>query len=610
MHLLELATVFLLSAVVLVPLFQRLKLGGVLGYLAAGMLLGPWGLNIVPDAENTLSFAEFGVALLLFLVGLELEPARLWSMRRLVFGFGGAQVGATGLVLGGVALWLGLTWQAALVAGFGLAMSSTALVLTSLGERGQLGANHGREIFAVLLFQDIVVIPLLALLPLLAYASVKDAVSWTVAAKAIAAIAAFVIAGRVLVRPVLKFIARHSSAEVFTAAALLLVVGSAVIMERLGVTMSLGAFLAGLLLADSEFRHELEADIEPFKGLLLGLFFMTVGMEANLTLARDAPLKLVALAVGFMAIKCAVVYGIALAARFPRDERQRVAVALSQGGEFAFVLFAGAATFGILETGTHQLLVMVVTISMVLATPVMSLHEWALAKWTAHNVAADYDRIDAATAPVIIAGFGRFGQIVSRVLRMADIPFVALDANYAQVDFVRRFGNRIYYGDASRLELLQAAKAGDAKLFVLAIDDVEASVKTASVVRRHFPQLDVLARARNRVHYFRLRDLGVKNIWRETFPASLEVAHQALLKLGFSVAAAQRAVTLFKEHDLEQLEAQYAVHHDEAQLVQTTQQAVAQLRELFEADVARRPRGFPDPLHSNEPENTEAATPE
>ncbi|MGZ5228609.1 MAG: monovalent cation:proton antiporter-2 (CPA2) family protein, partial [Burkholderiales bacterium] len=271
MHLLELATVFLLSAVVLVPLFQRLKLGGVLGYLAAGMLLGPWGLNVVPDAENTLSFAEFGIALLLFLVGLELEPARLWSMRRLVFGLGGAQVGVTALVLGVLAFWLGLTWQAALVAGFGLAMSSTALVLTSLAERGQLGANHGREVFAVLLFQDIVVIPLLALLPLLAYASVKDAVSWTVAAKAIAAIVAFVVAGRVLVRPVLKFIARHSSAEVFTAAALLLVVGSAVIMERIGVTMSLGAFLAGLLLADSEFRHELEAQIQPFEGLLLGL---------------------------------------------------------------------------------------------------------------------------------------------------------------------------------------------------------------------------------------------------------------------------------------------------------------------------------------------------
>jgi monovalent cation:proton antiporter-2 (CPA2) family protein len=588
MHLLEVATIFLLSAVLLVPLFQRFKLGAVLGYLAAGMLLGPWGFGVVPDAENTLSFAEFGIALLLFLVGLELEPARLWSMRRLVFGLGGAQVGLTALVLGLASVWLGLAWQAALVAGFGMAMSSTALVLTALAERGQLGSNHGREAFAVLLFQDIVVIPLLALLPLLAYASMKDAVSWTVAAKAVAAIAVFIVAGRVLVRPALKFIARHSTSEVFTAAALLLVVGAAVIMERLGISMSLGAFLAGLLLADSEFRHELEADIEPFKGLLLGLFFMTVGMTANLTLAREMPLVLLGLAVALMAVKFAVVYAITRAARLPDGEGQRLAVALAQGGEFAFVLFGAAAAVGILDDPTRERLVLVVTISMVLAVPVMGLHERILARWTARQVSREYDTIDAAPAPVIIAGFGRFGQIVSRVLRMADIPFTALDASYAQVDFVRRFGNRIYYGDASRLELLHAAKAGDAKLFVLAIDDVEASVKTAGMVRKHFPQLEIVARARNRVHYFRLRDLGITRIYRETFPASLEAAHASLLNLGFEEDAAAQAVAIFKEHDEAQLEAQYAVHHDEAQLVQTARQAADQLRELFETDVARR----------------------
>src|SRR4051812_6587615 len=308
MHLLEVATIFLLSAVVLVPLFQRLKLGAVLGYLVAGMVLGPWGLGVVPDAENTLSFAEFGIALLLFLVGLELEPARLWSMRRLVFGFGAAQVALSALSVALLAAWLGLSWHAAIVAAFGIAMSSTALVLTSLAERGQLSTPHGRGAFAVLLFQDLAVIPLLALLPLLAYASMKDAVSWTVAAKALAAIAVFIVGGRIAVRPVLKYIARHSSPEVFTAASLLLVVGAAVIMERLGLSMSLGAFLAGLLLADSEFRHELEADIEPFKGLLLGLFFMTVGMSANLTLAREIPLLLLGLALGLMAVKFAVIY--------------------------------------------------------------------------------------------------------------------------------------------------------------------------------------------------------------------------------------------------------------------------------------------------------------
>jgi monovalent cation:proton antiporter-2 (CPA2) family protein len=588
MHLLEVATIFLISAVVLVPLFQRFKLGAVLGYLAAGMVLGPWGLGIVADAERTLGFAEFGIALLLFLVGLELEPARLWSMRKLVFGLGSAQVGITALVLTPIALWLGLSWHAAIVAAFGVAMSSTALVLTSLAERGQVNAPHGRAAFAVLLFQDLAVIPLLTLVPLLAYASVKDAVSWTIAAKAIAAIVVFIVAGRIAVRPVLKYIARHSSSEIFTAASLLLVVGSAVIMERLGISISLGAFLAGLLLADSEFRHELQADIEPFKGLLLGLFFMTVGMRANLTLAAEIPLLLVALALGLMAVKFAVLYAISFAAKLGNSEGQRLAVALAQGGEFAFVLFGAAAGVGIFEAATEELLLLVVTVSMIFAAPLMGLHERLLAMVEARRIMTDYDTIDSPPAPVIIAGFGRFGQIVSRVLRMAGIPFTALDASYAQVDFVRRFGNRIYYGDASRLELLHAAHAADAKLFVLSIDDVEASIKTARMVRSHFPQLPIVARARNRVHYFRLRDLGVTHIFRETFPASLEAAETSLRNLGFDAAAAAHAVAIFRQHDEEQLVAQYGVHHDEAQLVQTARQAADQLRELFEADVAQR----------------------
>jgi glutathione-regulated potassium-efflux system ancillary protein KefC/glutathione-regulated potassium-efflux system protein KefB len=598
MHILELTAIFLLAVVVLVPLFQRLKLGGVLGYLAAGMLLGPWGLGLVTETENMQDLAELGIALLLFLVGLELEPARLWSMRRLVFALGGAQVFLSALVLGLAAAWLGLAWQAALVAGFGLAMSSTALVLSSLAERGQMGSTHGREAFAVLLFQDIIVIPLLALLPLLAFASLEDAVSWTEAAKTVGAIVVFVIIGRILVRPALKYIAHHGTSEVFTAAALLLVIGAAVIMEQLGVSISLGAFLAGLLLADSEFRHELEADIEPFKGLLLGLFFMTVGMGANLTLVKDAPLMLLGLAIGFSLIKVAVVFAIATAARMGGNHGQRLAVALGQGGEFAFVLFGGAAAVGVLSADTRELLVMVVTISMVLAVPVMTLHERLLALSTARTVKADYDRIDAPPSPVIIAGYGRFGQIVSRVLRMCGIAFTALEVNQAQVDFVRRFGNRIYYGDASRLELLHAAKAQDAKLFVLAIGNVEASIKTATVVRKHFPQLEIVARARNRVHYFRLRDLGVRVIHRDTFPASLDAAHEALVRLGFSAPRAQHAVKLFRQHDEALLEAQYAVHHDEGQLAQTAQQAAIQLRQLFEADVAQQPD-----LHSDQSES-------
>ena len=588
MHLLEQVAIFLLTAVLLVPLFQHLQLGAVLGYLAAGMLIGPWGLGMIGAVDSTLQFAEFGVVLLLFLIGLELDPARLWTLRRPVFGLGGAQVALTGIVLGLGAMAFGLGWQAALIAGLGCAMSSTALVISSLSERGQLATRHGRETFAVLLFQDLAVIPLLALLPLLATSRDEFAAGGNLiaAVKGVIAIGVVIAGSRLVVRPALRFIAGHSSREVFTAAALLLVVGAALLMEKIGLSMSLGAFLAGVLLADSEFRHELEADIEPFKGLLLGLFFMAVGMSANLTLLRTIPLTVCGLAVALMLVKFLLMYAIARASGAPNESAQRLAVALSQGGEFAFVLFSSAAVLGVFDRATTELLVMAVTLSMLLAPFVFALHERLVTRWIENRSGPEYDTIDGPGNPVIIAGFGRFGQIVARVLRMADIAFTALEANYQQVDFVRRFGNKIYFGDASRLELLQAAKASEARLFVLAIDDVEASVKTAALLRRHFPDLPILARARNRNHYFRLRDLGIRLIYRETFLSSLEVAHQALLRLGFGVAAAERAITLFKQHDEAQLEVQHAIHQDEAILIQTVQQAADQVKEVFEADTA------------------------
>jgi len=586
MHLLEQAAVFLLTAVLMVPLFQRLKLGAVLGYLAAGMVIGPWGLGVVSEMPSTLQFAEFAVVLLLFLIGLELDPARLWALRRTVFGLGGAQVALTGAALGTVALLAGLSWQAALIAGLGCAMSSTALVISSLAERGQLIARHGREAFAILLFQDLAVIPLLALLPLLGGEHAQGGANGMAALKGIIAIGIVIAGSRIIVRPALKFIARHSSREVFTAAALLLVVGTSLVMEKIGLSMSLGAFLAGVLLADSEFRHELEADIEPFKGLLLGLFFMAVGMSANLGLLLTAPLLVCGLAFGLMAAKFAVMYTIGRAIKAPNDSAQRLAISLAQGGEFAFVLFSAAGALGVIDTRVNEVLVMAVTLSMLLAPFAFVAHEKLLERWLARRSEPEYDSIDGPGNPVIIAGYGRFGQIVSRVLRMCGIATTALEASYQQVDFVRKFGNKIYYGDASRLDLLHAAKTGDAKLFVLAIDDVEASVKTAALVRKHFPNLPILARARNRVHYFRLRNLGIKTIYRETFLSSLEVAYQALLRTGLGVSAAQRAVALFKNHDETQLEAQYAIQHDEAQLIQTAQQAAAQLQELFEADAA------------------------
>jgi monovalent cation:proton antiporter-2 (CPA2) family protein len=584
MQLLEQIAIFLLTAVLIVPIFQRLKLGAVLGYLAAGMIIGPWGLGVISAVESTLQFSEFGVVLLLFLIGLELEPRRLWTLRNSVFGLGGAQVAATGGVIGMLALAAGFAWQAALIIGLGCAMSSTALVMSSLAERGQLLTRYGRESFAILLFQDLAVIPLLAILPLLAAVQGHDGNRWLATAKGIAVIAVFVAGSRLLIRPALKFIAINRSREVFTAAALLLVIGTALIMERIGLSMSLGAFLAGVLLADSEFRHELEADIEPFKGLLLGLFFMAVGMSANLTLVWSEPLTLFGLAAAMMLIKFAVMYVISRATGASNDSAQRLAVALAQGGEFAFVLFAAATGLGIFELETSQLLIMAVTISLLLAPLLMVAHDRLITRWLDRTSIPEYDVIDGPGNPVIIAGFGRVGQIVSRVLRMCGIPFTALEVNYQQVDFVRRFGSKIYFGDATRLDLLLSANTGKAKLFVLAIDDIEASLKTAALVRQHFPDLPILARARNRTHFFQLRDLGIRMIYRETFLTSIAVAQQALLNLGFTAAAAERAATLFRQHDEELIEIQHAVHHDEEQLIQNVQLATEQLKSLFEAD--------------------------
>ncbi len=585
MTFLEQAAVFLGTAVIVVPLFRRLKLGAVLGYLAAGAIIGPWGFGLIPHAEATLDFAELGVVLLLFLVGLELEPSRLWALRQPVFGLGGAQVLVTGLALTGIALWFGLSWQAAIVVGFGLAMSSTAIVLAWLGERGELSSPSGRRAFAILLFQDLAVIPLIALLPLLGPDKASGAIGWVVAAKGVAAIAFVIVASRLLIRPLLKVVARFGGREVFTAAALLVVTGAALLMEVIGLSMSLGAFLAGVLLADSEFRHELEADVEPFKGMLLGLFFMAVGMSANLDLFSVRPLAVLGVAIGLLLVKTVLLYGLARGSGTDNEDAQRIAVLLAQGGEFAFVLFLAARTEGILPAETAQFLVLAVTISMLFAPISFVVHERLLERWLERKKPPEFDLIEGPGNPVIIAGYGRYGQIVSRVLHMAGIPFTALEVSYQQVDFVRRFGGKVYYGDASRLELLESAKTRDAKLLVLAIDDVEASVKTASVVRKHFPNLPILARARNRVHYYRLRDLDIAAIERETFLSSLQTARQALEKLGLDPARAARAVGLFREHDEQRLDVQYAVRQDEAQLIQTAAQAAEQLQELFESDV-------------------------
>jgi glutathione-regulated potassium-efflux system ancillary protein KefC/glutathione-regulated potassium-efflux system protein KefB len=587
MSLLAQAAIFLAAAVLAVPLFRRLKLGAVLGYLAAGVIIGPWALRLVTDVESILHFAELGVVLLLFVIGLELQPSRLWVLRKAVFGLGGAQVALTGAVLAAIALALGQSWQSALVMGLGLAMSSTAFVLQLLAERRQLTARHGRSAFAILLFQDLSVIPLLALIPLLSSAPAvqQSGNPWLAAGQAVAVIAAVILGGRVLLRPVLRVIAESRIQEIFTAAALLVVIGVSLLMVGVGLSMSLGAFLAGVLLADSEYRHELEANIEPFKGLLLGLFFISVGMAADVGQVLDRPLLVLAGVIGLMGVKAAVLYVLGRLSRHSAESSRALAASLCQGGEFAFVLFALAEGSQVMDRGLVDLLVVVVTLSMA-ATPLALLATDIIGRrLRAREPAKPFDTIDAEEQPpVIIAGFGRVGQIVSRILLARGIPITALDIDPAQVETVRQFGRKVYYGDASRLDLLQAAGTEKAKLFVLAVDNVEKSLLIAETLKKHFPHVKVFARARNRFHAYRLMDIGVEYIMRETLLSSLQMAEEVLQALGAPAWQAREIAERFRLHDERILQMQHAVYHDETQLRQTSREAMQELDALLRGD--------------------------
>ena len=582
---LDQTAILLAAAVLTVSVFRFLRLSSILGYIAAGLIIGPWGLNLIGDIGNITRVSEFGVVLLLFVIGLELQPTRLWVMRRLVFGLGTAQVLVCTLALAALAYALGQTPVAAAVVGFGLSLSSTPLVLQLLAERKQLHAQHGRAAFGILLFQDLAVLPVLAVLPLLGAqggAQTAQAAWWAGLLKLLAVIG-IVVGGRLLLRPALRVVARVQVGEVFTAAALLTVIATALLANAAGLSGSLGAFLAGVLLADSEFRHELEADLEPFKGLLLGLFFISVGMRANLDLlALELPTLLLVTA-GFLGVKIAVVRVLGGLAGQKRDSAWRLAFALPAGGEFAFVLFILAARQQLLDARTADLLVLAVTLSMMLGPLLLIVYEAFATRWLLPPQ-RPYDAIDAHETPVIIAGFGRFGQIVGRVLRVKGIPFTALDSSQTHVDFVRRFGNEVYYGDASRLDLLRAAGAASARFLVLAIDDTEASTRTAVLVREQFPHLRIFARARSRQHVFALMDAGVENIVRETYGSSLELATSILEALGETPAAAREAVRRFRAHDEATLAKQYAVKEDDIKFLATSREAAQQLEKLFESD--------------------------
>jgi glutathione-regulated potassium-efflux system ancillary protein KefC len=578
--------IFLAAAVLAVPLFKRLGLGSVLGYLAAGAVIGPVGLGLVKEVEATLHIAELGVVLLLFVIGLELQPARVWRMRGAVFGSGGIQVVATALPLGLAALLLGASTEVAVVVALGLPLSSTAFAIQVLGEKNELTSSHGRAAFGILLFQDLAAIPMLALVPLLGSAGAQSERSgWMHAAIAVGIIAAVILAGRYLLRPAFRFIALARSHELSTASALLVVIGTSLLMQVAGLSMALGAFLAGVLLADSEYRHELEANIEPFKGLLLGLFFMAVGMSADFRVVADRPGAVIGLVLGLVAVKMAVLYGLGrFKSQAPRSALS-LAISISQGGEFAFVLFGLAAASGVMPSRTLQLLIVVVTLSMCV-TPLLFLARDALFRRIDARTGEtrEFDTIEDDDSRVIIAGFGRFGQIVGRILSLKRIRFTALDASPAQVDFVRRFGNRIYYGDPSRVDLLRAARADKAEVFVLAVDDVEASLRTLETVQRNYPHLRVVARARNRPHAYALIGAGVDLVIRETFHGSIEAARKTLEELGMPSADAREVARQFAEYDEEQIRRVAHLRDDLDALILSAKEHTAELERLFDAD--------------------------
>ncbi len=586
MSLLQETIIYLIAALIAVPISKRLGFGSVLGYLAAGIVIGPFGFSLIQDPEHILHFAELGVVLLLFIIGLELQPSRLWVLRRMVFGLGSAQVVLTALVIAVIAWILGIAVAPASVIGMILALSSTAFVLQLLAEKKQLTTSYGRGAFAILLFQDLAVIPLIAILPLFGTsASGQGGFDYLSVAIMVATIGALIAGGRYLLRPVLRVAARTDIPEIFTATALLVVIGAALLMDFAGMSMVLGAFVAGMLLADSEYRHELEADIAPFKGLLLGLFFIAVGMSVNIRLLIEQPGTILTIVILLMLAKALVLYPLAIlfGIRGHRAPASLAAV-LSQGGEFAFVLFAIIAREQILETQLIDQLILAVAVSMML-TPIVYVINEQVTKRRRRRDEPKYDDMPAEHNQIIIAGFGRFGQVVGRLLRVVNRSFTALEIDSSQVDVVRRYGAKVYYGDAGKLDLLRAAGAAHAKLFVLAIDDIEASVKTAKMVQRHFPHLKIIARARNRRHQHFLMDLGIEHIYRETLLSSLALTERLMCCLGFEEQEVRHMIDRFRESDDRLIQEQHAVHHDEEKLIQTSKDTARELESLLRNDL-------------------------
>lgn len=580
------ATIFLGAAVILIPLAKRFGIATVLGYLFTGLLLGPSFLKVAGNPDDLLHFSEFGVVLLLFIIGLELQPSRLWALRQQIFVLGGLQVIVTGVVLMLLSWYfLDIRLSNSFVIGFGLALSSTAFVLQLLGEKKQLSTTHGQQAFTILLFQDIAVIPLLAALPFLSGAQEQN-YDWIYFAKVISIFVGMIFVSRFVVRPFFKFVASSNVTELLTATALFIILGVSLLMNYIGLSMALGAFLTGVLLADSEYRHELQASIEPFKGLLLGLFFMSVGMLINVKLIVAKPLLIIGLAGLLMLIKFVVLTIIARLMGNKNESSIRLGVTLAQGGEFAFVLFSVATAQHLLTREQQNILNLVVTVSMAM-TPLafLLLEKIGNPLFAKATPSKEYDKIPNHEHAVVIAGFGRVGQIIGRVLRMHNIEFTAIEKSANQVDFVRKFGNQVYYGNPKNPEILRAAGLENAKVFIIAIGDIELSETVAAYAVRNYPHLTILARAKNREHYYRLRDVGVKYIWRETYLTSLDMSRETLEILGMDPKTARKTVQMFRDYDDALIERQRAIYQDEAEMIASAQSAIQELESLFDSDM-------------------------
>ena len=584
MSLLLQVTLFLAASLLLVPLLKRLGIATVLGYLFTGIVLGPSVLNIAHDPKAIMELAEFGVIFLMFIIGLELRPQRLWDMRQSIFVMGSLQVVLTGIALTALVFFaLSQSIAASIVIGFALSLSSTAFALQLLNEKQQLNTSFGQQSFSILLFQDIAAIPLIAIIPLLAgTTSAHHGIAYFSAV--VATFTGLFLFSRYVMRPFFRFVAQSGAHELITAVGLFIVLAVVLLMDSLGISTTLGAFLTGVLLADSEFRHELEASIAPFKGLLLGLFFMTVGMTTPIALILQQPWLILGGAIVLLLLKMLLLTALARYRQFSWSNSLLLGTCLAQGGEFAFVVFNVAYSEKVLSKAMLEPMTLIVTLSMVL-TPILY---WLISTYLIPRIekesTPEYDDIPNHHNPMIIAGFGRVGQIIARTAHLQHVRFTAIDSSLEKIDFVRHYGGTLYYGDVTQFDLLRSAGIEHSKIFVLAIDDVEDSMNIARHIRLNYPDLKLLVRARDRHHVHLLKDLGVELIWRETYLTALEMAYHALCHLGVHTQDAKKTVRLFRHYDEDLLLQQQHIYTDEQKIYETHRNALAELEHLFESD--------------------------